>query len=89
MGGRSPLAMLCQGCQPLLLPFSSLFYKFSRFLQVGINPSQGRVAVLGHCSHQPPCPWSHGKEGQSHTLIWAPADELQNLPVHPRSLLQV
>lgn len=43
-GCKSPLVVLCRGCQPLLLPFSSLFYTFSsNFLQVGINPGQGRM----------------------------------------------
>lgn len=65
MGGRSPLAMVCQGCQPLLLPFSSLFYKFSRFLQVGINPSQGRMGgwqLWGTAATSLPVPGAMGRK---------------------------
>lgn len=62
MGARSPLAMLCQGYQLLLLPFSSLFHEFSeKFLQVGASPSQGRVGGRHFCAISLPVPVTMGR----------------------------
>lgn len=87
-----PLVVLCQGRQPLLLPFSSLFYKFSsRFLQVGLNPRQGMTGgwwVWGTAATSLPVPRAVGRRDSPIDLFGHRLMSCEVSLCPPRSLLQ-